>query len=534
MKLTIQLGDNLDLLKQYSDNYFDSVVTDCPYGLGKEPNALKLMQDWIDHGYHEVKGKGFMGKSWDAFVPQPVFWKEVFRVLKPGGYVLAFFGTRTYDWGTLAIRLAGFEIRDMICWHYGSGFPKSLDISKQLDKKAGAERQVTGKGKAGSGMNPVKGFGKITTLSKKIKCCRNCGNQLNKRKHSGYDYECLTCDESFFDFETIDKEIAVGAKKEWDETTASTNEAKQWDGYGTALKPATEPICVARKPIEGTVAENVLKYGTGGINLDGCRIEFESEEDLASATFGTGTNIIGGNYVGSKLTDGRKNIEANKNGRFPANVIFDPFMAKELDKQTGILTSGKPTGTRKASNNVFGYYKPGQDITGVGDSGGASRFFYCAKASQDERNAGCEGLNKSKSGVANDKGRSFNGVCINSGKRLQGCDCGNCKHDQGFQIMTANFHPTVKPISLMSYLQRLVTPKGGKTLDPFAGSGTSGCSAYFENIGEIVLMEMDETYLPIIEARTAYWSIEYNRRKYLEDLKDPAKQPENQLKLFSA
>lgn len=144
MNLKIELGNNIDLLKAYPDNYFDSVVTDCPYGLGKEPNALKLFQDWIDHGYHEIKGKGFMGKSWDAFVPQPLFWKEVFRVLKPGGYVLAFFGTRTYDWGTLAIRLAGFEIRDMILWIYGSGFPKSLNIGKQIDKMAGVEREIIG------------------------------------------------------------------------------------------------------------------------------------------------------------------------------------------------------------------------------------------------------------------------------------------------------------------------------------------------------------------------------------------------------
>lgn len=466
MELKILLGDNIELLKQYPDNYFDSVVTDCPYGLGKEPNALKLLQDWIDHGYHEIKGSGFMGKSWDAFVPQPLFWKEVFRVLKPGGYVLAFFGTRTYDWGTMAIRLAGFEIRDMICWHYGSGFPKSLDISKQINKTAGVEFD----------RKPAYGVGFMNTDGR-----------------GGYNV-------------TQNQLIQKGE---------SITEAKQWDGWGTALKPATEPICVARKPIEKglTVAENVLKYGTGGINIGDCLIGYESEEDYQSATFGSGTNIIGGNYVGAKQMDGRKNIEANKDGRFPANVIFDPFMANELDEQTGILTSGKPTGTRKANNNIYGHYEPGQDITGFGDSGGASRFFYCAKSSQFERHAGCDKLSRQ---TKND------GRLVDSERPY----LRNTSE-------VSNFHPTVKPIALMRYLQRLVTPPNGKTLDTFAGSGTSGCSAYFEDIGEIVLMEMYVTYFPIIEARTRYWSNEKNRSNYLEEIRIEKIEPiENQMKLF--
>ena len=133
-------GNNIDILKTYPDNYFDAVVTDPPYGLGKEPNAAELMKDWIENGYHEVSGSGFMGKEWDAFVPQPIFWKEVFRVLKHGGHVLSFFGTRTYDWGVMSMRFAGFEVRDCIQWLYGSGFPKSHNISKALDKMEGAER----------------------------------------------------------------------------------------------------------------------------------------------------------------------------------------------------------------------------------------------------------------------------------------------------------------------------------------------------------------------------------------------------------
>lgn len=457
-EITIKQGDNLEILKSYSDNYFDSVVTDAPYGLGNEPDALKLLQDWIDHGYHKIKGKGFMGNEWDAFVPQPLFWKEVFRVLKPGGYLLSFFGTRTYDWGTLAIRLAGFEIRDMICWHYGSGFPKSLDVSKAIDKVAGVKRKETGAFKTRHGGG--KHSDKISQLNPNI------------------------------------KNTPI--------TQPTTSKAIQYQGYGTALKPATEPICVARKPIEKglTVAENILKYGTGGINLDGCRIDFENDQDLKSATFGAGTNILGGNYVGSKLIDGRKNIEANPLGRFPANVILDTYMGSVLDEQTGILTSGKPSGQRNAINKIYGQYGTGQDVTGFGDSRGASRFFYCAKASQDERNAGCEHLLKQDGGFKNASGRGI-----------------GYEYDS---IQVANFHPTVKPISLIRYLQRLVTPKGGICLDPYAGSGTSGCAAAFEDIN-IVLLELMPEYIPIIEARTVYWQKQANREKYIQSLKDSQK-----------
>jgi hypothetical protein len=332
-ELTIRIGDNLNLLKEYPDNHFDSVVTDAPYGLGDEPNAAKLLQDWITKGYHEIKGKGFMGKTWDAFVPQPVFWKEVFRVVKPGGHLLCFFGTRTYDWGTLAIRLAGFEIRDMICWHYGSGFPKSMDVSKAFDKEAGAEREVI----ANKGSMPIQTSGRINSEASANGSFERSGNFVTK---------------------------------------PTTDEAKEWEGYGTALKPATEPICVARKPLIGTVVQNIREFGTGAINIDACRIEFIDDKDLKSATFGRGTNILGANYVGGTHSTGRTNIEANPQGRFPANVIFDEFTAAILDEQTGVLTSGKPSGTRNGEQpNCYSDYGT-IPVTGFGDSGGASRFFY--------------------------------------------------------------------------------------------------------------------------------------------------------------
>lgn len=438
-KITIKIGDNLLLLKEYPDNYFDSVVTDAPYGLGNEPDVNKLLQDWLNYGYHEITGKGFMGKKWDAFVPKPIFWKEVFRVLKPGGHLLCFFGTRTYDWGTLAIRLAGFEIRDMITWHYGSGFPKSLDVSKAIDKACGFERDIVKRGKAVKRMIP--------------------GADQNKSgswiKDNGKTYT---------------PSISI----------PSCDDAKKFNGWGTSLKPATEPICVARKPLCGTVAENMIKYNVGGINIDKCRIDSTNELP-------------------------------NTLGRFPSNVILDSFSANILDDQSGELTSGKPTGVRKAKNNIYGQYGVGQEISGYADTGGASRFFYCAKASQFERNAGCENLELKDPASVTD----FRPTLKNSPENWATTESAYMRTTQ-----RKNIHPTVKPISLMRWLQRLVTPKGGLILDPFAGSGTSGCAAAFEGF-DIVLMEIDEegTYLPIIEARTKYWQDVANRERYIHELK---------------
>lgn len=475
-EITIQIGDNLSLLKAYPDNHFDSIVTDAPYGLGKEPDPAKLIQDWIDHGYHEIKGSGFMGKSWDAFVPQPLFWKEAFRVLKPGGHLLCFFGTRTYDWGTLAIRLAGFEIRDMISWIYGSGFPKSLNISKAIDKVAGAEREVVGK------YQPPNG--KEWNLKQ---------SEDDKGDHIGGTF-------------------TASGTRTLDITASATAEAKQWDGWGTALKPATEPICVARKPLIGTVTDTVLKYGTGGINIDACRIEFQDDKDLKSATFGRGTDIMGGNYVGAKHTSGKTNIEANPQGRFPANVIFDEFTADLLDEQSGVLKSGAMQKSYEYQNNGYSMGKPTGSTKHLCEAseGGASRFFYCAKASQEERNAGCDELNKKSSGSLNFRNPSASG---RSEDAQSVADMG------GITEPKQNFHPTVKPIALMRWLQKLVTPVGGLTLDPFAGSGTSGCSAALEGFN-IVLMEMGEEYIPIIKARTSYWQEQAKKIKRQQQLED--------------
>lgn len=587
MTITILTGDNVELLKKYPDNHFDSVVTDCPYGLGKEPDALKLLQDWIDHGYHEIKGKGFMGKSWDVFVPQPLFWKEVFRVLKPGGYVLAFFGTRTYDWGTMAIRLGGFEIRDSISYLYGSGFPKSLNVKKSANNKCCQCSELASREKSEHSLQSLpkndisqtlcnsNSEGDILQpiLQEQVEPGTNKGGepkkgakngiepslegwcndiqekgQLQKRKiHSlpgmgqtdgaeGRVYNGTPLDNGN-NYKKTSNQDGSGSphrpqsnKQSSSKSTALPKQQHSQEsrtreicnvclkpiidsGLGTALKPAQELICVARKPVEKTVAENVLKYGTGGINIDGCRIEFDDQEPDGRV----GTDKSSGNVVSNKffLMDNKNDSAMYKDGRFPANVIFDPFMADVLDEQTGELTSGKPAGKRKAQNNIYGEYATGQPVTGFGDTGGASRFFYCAKASQEERNLGCDEFES-----------------IRHSDRVKDDGVGGDNPRNRSNDAKQNFHPTVKPIALMRYLQRLVTPKGGICLDPFAGSGTSGCAAAFEDIGEIVLMEMDETYIPIIEARTKYWSVEHNRMNYLDEIKKQKQEVvENQFKL---
>jgi len=277
-------GNNIEILKTFPDNYFDAVVTDCPYGLGKEPDAAELMKDWIEHGYHEVKGSGFMGKEWDAFVPQPVFWREVFRVLKHGGHVLSFFGTRTYDWGVMSIRFAGFEVRDCIQWLYGSGFPKSHNISKALDKsfprlglfdkfsehfKDKYENTKLDKKNLiklfphyknnesivaqfsnwsrGKNVPTVKDFNILKPLLnlsndfkeliERVEAEREVIGSVNKARSTSGDFAMPT-----MGGDTIYKNIDI--------TAPATESAKQWDGWGTALKPAHEDLVLARKPFQ--------------------------------------------------------------------------------------------------------------------------------------------------------------------------------------------------------------------------------------------------------------------------------------------
>jgi site-specific DNA-methyltransferase (adenine-specific) len=509
----ILCGNNLDKLKEFPDNYFDAIVTDPPYGLGNEPNAEEMLKAWIESGYMEVKGVGFMGKEWDSFVPQPLFWKEAFRVLKHGGHIVSFFGTRTYDWGVMAMRLAGFEVRDCIQWVYGSGFPKSHNISKAIDKMQGAEREIVGK--------------------------KECGYQVSISKTR---------------FEQGHRPNLTNSTKEVNVTAPATEKAKEWDGWGSALKPANEPIVLARKPLEKglSIAENVLKWGTGGINIDGCRVGTDGATKRShQAEYNKDEN---GKEDRSEnwMRKGHSIIELEK-GRFPANLIlthhpdcvcnglkkvisdshhttkyngnttlyeggwkegndmgnkFADANGKEtiedwtchedcpikiMDEQSGESKSvvRKPNGKpildiEKGWNNNSMIDKT---IRGMNDKGGASRFFYCAKASKKEKNVGLNGFAKKQTtGGGGGVGDYIDDVDSPSGK------FGSEK------APSKNFHPTIKPINLMQYLVRLITPPNGIVLDPFMGSGTTGVACKLEGVS-FVGIEMNPEYHEIAAAR---------------------------------
>jgi DNA modification methylase len=524
------------LLKQYPDNYFDSIVTDAPYGLGKEPNAVDLMKDWVEKGYHEISGTGFMGKDWDAFVPQPLFWKEAFRVLKHGGHVLSFFGTRTYDWGVMAMRFAGFEVRDTIVWHYGSGFPKSHNISKALDKMEGAEREVIGKKERGSVEEAKeRGVGFLSDPANR-----------NNTKQFGYGTELITA--------------------------PSTDAAKQWDGWGSALKPASELIVLARKPLEKglSIAENVIKWGVGGINIDGCRVggqggcknEMGSGKSDTVNTFGKGLNDVmstpidglgrfPANVIFSHHEDcvcnGTKKVKAIKGGNSGTigNEVYGKFNGKKnndgcgfgdengnevvedwdcvefcpiriLDEQSGVLNGQMGMNQKSSSNKIYGNFgsKDNKGNYGIKDKGGASRFFYTAKSSKGERNKGLDDFEE--------KPLAFSNQAKAELKRGNAeFDGGDAKGHGNSIRHIKNFHPTVKPIKLMQYLVRLITPPNGIVLDPFNGSGTTGIAAKLEGLNYVGL-EMDAEYCKISESRIAAWEIEIPKEQKID----------NQLKIF--
>jgi len=389
------------------------------------------------------------------------------RVLKPGGHLLSFGGTRTFHRVAVAIEDAGFEIRDNIAWLYGSGFPKSLDVSKAIDKAAGAERVMkvnkrwaekypNGPGGNLSGNGRSEHFGQAKRIT---------GNPI------------LTSD-------------------------PVSPEAEQWEGWGTALKPAHEPIIVARKPLIGTVAHNVLTHGTGALNIDGSRILSDITKDPnyrpnAGSHDGHGSSFsINGENKRDK-SDLPDSGFHNSKGRWPANIILDEHTAGLLDEQSGVSKSTNTERNNSArSNQSFGLED--KNVTGGhSDSGGASRFFYIAKASKRDRNEGLEGLQQSQtSGGGGGIGDYLNDVNSASGKF--GSEKAPAK----------NFHPTVKPTALMEYLVKLVTPPNGTVLDPFTGSGSTGKAAILNGF-DFIGIEMTEDYLPIIKARLEHAETEF-------------------------
>lgn len=429
-------GDCLKVLRNLPDASVSCVVTDPPYGLSDVSSAevIQAITAWAGGDRERVPdGKGFMGNEWDRFVPPPAVWDECLRVLKPGGYMTVFAGSRTADLMGLSIRLAGFEMRDTINWCYGSGFPKSLDVGKAIDKAAGAVREVVGPNRW-AGRESVHDLGVIN-------------------------------DDSW---------SPTGAVRM--KTAPTTQEAQKWDGWGTALKPASEPIIVARKPFPGTVASNVLTHGTGGMNIDGCRVAADGRPlRIAHGTNTPGKATYGDNGPGG----GSHAAGITDQGRWPANLVLshseycDAECAEgcpvaELDRQSlanGIHSAGATCDTKRgAANNSM--FQLGSGTRRLGDSGGASRFFpvfqYQAKAPKSERPV-------------------VNGVA----------------------------HPTVKPLALMEWLVTLFTPLYGVVLDPFTGSGTTGQAALKLGFNSIII-ERDAKYWPLIDARLS---------RYLNSLK---------------
>ena len=413
-KAKLMLGDNIESLKKLPDNSIDSVVSDPPYGLS------------------------FMGKKWDYDVPNVDFWKEVYRVLKPGGHVLSFGGTRTYHRMVVNIEDAGFEIRDQIQWLYGSGFPKSLNVGKAVDKLEGNEREVVMK-------NPY-ADGSIR------KATGNVGVDDNVEFLGSYELE-------------------NGLRRD-------TKGQSEWEGWGSALKPANEPICLARKPLsEKSIAENVLKWKTGGINVDGCRVGSEGGTMKVDINKDSNTLFDGGRYNSGRVA------ELN-GGRFPANLILDESAAEMLDEQSGVSKAkDKRVGIRGGKTlHDGGWKKDTEGIWPADNGGGASRFFYVAKVSKAERNMGLDGFED---------------------KVIEGRDVGQDERSVAYKkrpTPTKNTHPTVKPVNLMSYLCKLITPPNGIVLDPFMGSGSTGIAALLNDF-RFVGMEMDSDYFKIAEAR---------------------------------
>jgi len=451
-KMNIRLGDCLEKMRTMEDNSVDSIVTDPPYGLS------------------------FMGKKWDYDVPSVEMWKECLRVLKPGGYLLSFAGTRTQHRMAVNIEDAGFEIRDMIAWVYGSGFPKSHNIGKAVDKIRG-----THPNKFKEFAEYIKGRRLELNITQKkaddVVCNgttnyswfegRLTGQRLPKEEEYIKIKKLLRLDNRFDEFIGEAEREVIGKSKNksgirnavkghytvggtiaehTDITAPATEEAKKWEGWGTALKPALEPITVARKPFKGTVANNVLKWGTGGINIDGCRVEPQSEKDLKELRSERPSERKGNNQV---QTSGDRSNRQHITGRFPANLIHDGS-----DEVVGLFPDTKSGKMKQhisgGKYNVYGKMYP-RDVETIGDSGSAARFFYCAKASKKDRNEG-------------------------------------------------NNHPTVKPTKLMQYLVRLVTPKDGTVLDPFMGSGTTGIACKKEGF-DFIGIELDEDYFEIAKAR---------------------------------
>jgi site-specific DNA-methyltransferase (adenine-specific) len=414
MRYELHHGDCLDVLKTLADCSVDAIVTDPPAGIA------------------------FMGKEWDRDKGGKADWiqwmqsvaDQCLRVIKPGGHALVWAIPRTSHWTGTAWEDAGWQPRDKIYHIFGSGFPKSLDISKAIDKAAGAERERYDRPAFGGTFSDDNGSTYGTAIS----------------------------------------------------NTPATEAAKQWEGWGTALKPAAEEWWLFRKPLIGTVAANVLEHGTGGLNIGACRVGRDTDDVSGWSQTGSKTSenraMSGGNYA--------RDAKPDAEGRFPANFIHDgseevlALFPSEAGGGYGVRGKG---GSTYANGEGFAntLSETGQTV-GYGDSGSAARFFYCAKASRDDRDEGCGALELTEAGIKNDSGRGFS------------------ESDPMAAVMRHNPHPTVKPTDLMRYLCRLITPPNGIVLDPFTGSGSTGKAAMAEGF-RFIGIEREAEYIEIARAR---------------------------------
>jgi len=459
-------GDNIDALRAMPSDSVDVVVTDPPYGLSADPDIVAILAGWLKDGLTPdgAVGKGFMGKAWDSFVPPPAFWREVFRVMKPGAYAGVFAATRCEDVMGMSLRLAGFEIRDVVDWLYGSGFPKSHNVPMQLDKAAGL---IGHRGKA------------IVVAGHYAQ--RNLENGGGVGEHE--PISPLAC---------------------------------AWEGYGTALKPGREPIFIVRKPPVGSIASNIERYGTGGINIDATRIG-----DAGGGTHCTNRDDAGqcrGHGNAGRSTSGETfhgPDTAAVKGRWPANVVLShgpdcaSVLAASGDHSVLVCApgcpvamlnaqSGKAGGSSRASGpsvaagsqSIAMRQRKGTDKTPAfhGKTEGASAFFYVSKAARSERERGCEHLAPRAGFEAVERAEGSAGV--NNPRAGAGRTAGEVR----------NHHPTVKPVAIMRWVVSLLTPPGGRVLDPFAGSGTTGVACIEAGI-PFTLIEREPEYWPIIEGR---------------------------------
>jgi len=497
-------GDCLELMQEIPADSVDAIVTDPPYGIS------------------------FMGKKWDYDVPKVDVWKEALRVLKPGAFLLCFAGTRTYHRMVVNIEDAGFEIRDMIAWIYGSGFPKSLDISKAIDKANGRKRQdfvalgnyikqkrlsIKLAQSEVSKMFPSKTGGLTGCVSNwelgaNVPTAEQWVILKDKLDLDGeFDY---VIEREEAEREVIIRKRVVRNSESWgsgssgmlgigeqnfDKTLPATKQADIWSGWGTGLKPALEPIVVARKPLsEGSVASNVLRWGTGGINIDQSRIGNEPVPFQGSSS----GNGFSGEWSKENYHNKR---EYSSRGRFPANLILDEEAGRVLDKQSGDVLGSHEQKETQSTNDWFGGGRMDNSLA-YSDSGGASRFFYCAKASKEERNMACSGVDSKQQDLI----------------RKGGNPGGDNPRNRGVH-KRPNFHPTVKPLALMEYLIKLVSKEDALVLDPFLGSGTTAIAAFRLN-RRFLGYEISEEYLNIANQRLRF----YKLQKKIHDFPDKPNQ----------